>query len=94
MEMNFVCASTSRSRAQLRAFALREAATAGVLQLPAVAIIETVKPGRVRTAPGREGDLQEMYLSRKTFGLQTPTTPVEMNQNRDVFRISDEKPPM
>jgi len=50
-----------------------------------------VKPGGENSTWEEEGDLQEMYLSRKTFAFQRDN-PGEMNQNRDRVRSAIENP--
>jgi len=82
LEMNFV-RKHSQEQAAAQGISLREAATR-VFSNASGSYSSNVNLAVENSTWEEEGDLQEMYLSRKTFAFNADN-PGEMNQNRDVF---------
>lgn len=82
MEMNFV-RKHSKEQAAAQGISLREAATR-VFSNASGSYSSNVNLAVENSTWEEEGELQEMYLSRKTFAFNADN-PGEMNQNREVF---------
>ncbi|MCP9823879.1 magnesium chelatase subunit H [Synechococcus sp. EJ6-Ellesmere] len=82
LELNFV-RKHSQEQAAAQGISLREAATR-VFSNASGSYSSNVNLAVENSTWEEEGELQEMYLSRKTFAFNADN-PGEMNQNRDVF---------
>ncbi len=82
LEMNFV-RKHSQEQAAAQGISLREAATR-VFSNASGSYSSNVNLAVENSTWEEEGELQEMYLSRKTFAFNADN-PGEMNQNREVF---------
>ena len=80
--MNFV-RKHAQEQASSQGIALRDAATR-VFSNASGSYSSNVNLAVENSSWEEEGDLQEMYLSRKTFAFNADN-PGEMNQNREVF---------
>ena len=82
LELNFV-RKHSQEQAAAQGISLREAATR-VFSNASGSYSSNVNLAVENSTWEEEGELQEMYLSRKTFAFNADN-PGEMNQNREVF---------
>ena len=82
LELNFV-RKHSKEQAAAQGISLREAATR-VFSNASGSYSSNVNLAVENSTWEEEGELQEMYLSRKTFAFNADN-PGEMNQNREVF---------
>jgi magnesium chelatase subunit H len=85
MEMNFV-RKHSQEQAAEQGISLRDAATR-VFSNASGSYSSNVNLAVENSTWEEEGELQEMYLSRKTFAFNADN-PGEMNQNREVFEAA------
>jgi magnesium chelatase subunit H len=85
LELNFV-RKHAQEQAEAQGIALRDAATR-VFSNASGSYSSNVNLAVENSSWEQEGELQEMYLSRKTFAFNADN-PGEMNQNREVFEAA------